>query len=77
MLANFVRQRRERLGLSLAQLAARANTTKGYLHQLEKGDATNPTVSMICALASGLQIGATRLFRIAAEIEAEKETCNE
>ena len=41
MLADFVRDRRAELGLSLAQLAARANSTKGYMHQIEKGVAVS------------------------------------
>ena len=74
MLADYIRNRREELGLSLSQLAARANTTKGYVHQLERAETSNPSCSMICALAAGLQVSAVELFRVAAELPPERNS---
>jgi len=68
MLSDFVRHRRTTLGLSLTKLAMRAGTTKGHLHSIEKGESGNPTCSMVVALASGLQVSAVELFKIAAEL---------
>ena len=70
-LASFVKERREGLGLSLNGLAMRSGCTKSHLHGIEKGRTANPTTSMICGLAAGLQISAVELFRIAADFLSE------
>ena len=67
-LSDFVKQRRKDLNISLGKLQMRSGLTKGYLHQIEKGDTANLTISAIVHLAAALQVDAVRLFRIAAEI---------
>ncbi len=68
-LASFVKERREGLGLSMSQLAALANCTKGHICGIERGKTSNPTTLTICLLAAALQMPAVDLFRVAAELE--------
>jgi len=53
----IVRRRRTELGLTLAELAARAGATKGYLSMLENGKLANPpSEPVLVALEKGLKI---------------------
>jgi ribosome-binding protein aMBF1 (putative translation factor) len=49
-----LRQERERLGLSLADVAARAGIDKGALSRLENGRQLNPTVNTLARYARAL-----------------------
>ena len=66
MLAEYVKSRRAELGISLAQLAMRTDLSKGHLHHIEIGRASNLTVDGILALSAGLQCSAVELFKKAA-----------
>ncbi len=54
-LAARVRLRRERLGLSAADVAARAGTTRATLSQIETGVNANPGIQLLARLARALQ----------------------
>ena len=47
---------REQMGLSQAELAARAKVTHGYLTQLEKDEVENPSAVVLLRLASALYV---------------------
>jgi ribosome-binding protein aMBF1 (putative translation factor) len=49
-----LRRERERLGLSLADVAARAKIDKGALSRLENGQQLNPTVNTLARYARAL-----------------------
>ena len=54
-LAARVRLRRQRLGLSAAELAARAETTRATISQIEGGTNANPSLRLLARLAKALQ----------------------
>ena len=54
-LAARVRLRRRRLGLSAAELAARAETTRATISQIESGTNANPGIRLLARLARALQ----------------------
>jgi len=59
-LADQIRRRRQEQGLSLAELARRAEVSRAYLHQLENGTAeSNPSAKMLyrIAFALGTSVG--------------------
>ena len=49
-----LRRERERLGLSLADVAERAKIDKGALSRLENGQQTNPTVNTLARYAQAI-----------------------
>ena len=53
-LAERVRRRRERLGLSAAQVAVRAQTTRATISQIETGVNANPGMALLGRLARAL-----------------------
>jgi transcriptional regulator with XRE-family HTH domain len=53
-LAERVRLRRERLGLSAAHLAARSHTTRATISQIEAGINANPGLELLARLARAL-----------------------
>lgn len=57
----FVRKRREKLGLTLEQLAERAGLSPNYIGILENGKRT-PSLSSIIALAKGLSVSPSELI---------------
>jgi transcriptional regulator with XRE-family HTH domain len=60
VIAAALRRERERLGLSLTELARRAGVAKSTLSQLEAG-AGNPSVETLWALAVSLEVPFSRL----------------
>ncbi|QSB13538.1 helix-turn-helix transcriptional regulator [Natronosporangium hydrolyticum] len=60
VIAAAVRQERERAGLTLSELARRANVAKSTLSQLESG-AGNPSVETLWALAVALDVPFSQL----------------
>jgi transcriptional regulator with XRE-family HTH domain len=54
-LAVRLRLRRERLGLTAAELAARAATTRATISQIEGGVNANPSLGLLARLAAALQ----------------------
>ena len=53
----FISARRNELGLSLDEVAKRADTTKSHVWEMEKGRSKNPTVMMALAMCEALQCG--------------------
>jgi transcriptional regulator with XRE-family HTH domain len=49
-----IRQRRTEKNLSLAELARRAELSKGYLHSIEGGDTQNPSAEILFRIANEL-----------------------
>lgn len=54
-LGDFIRARREALGMTLEAVAKLAGCTKSHVWELEQGRARNPTVLMMYGLAQALQ----------------------
>lgn len=61
-LGAIVRRARTRLGLSVAQLAERAEVSMGLISQIERGQG-NPALGTLVRLADGLGLPVSRLFR--------------
>ena len=61
-LAGRLRDLRERAELSLGDLAEITGVSKGYLSQLERGQAANPSVDVLGKLAQGLGAQASELL---------------
>lgn len=54
-LGDFIRARRDALGMTLEAVAKLAGCTKSHVWELEQGRARNPTVLMMYGLARALQ----------------------
>ncbi len=65
----LLRIRREK-GISLTELERRSGITKGYLSQLERGEATNPSFDVVRRIARGLEVA---LAELAGEAAGEEE----
>jgi len=63
-LAVNLRDHRTRQGLSLDQLAKRADVSKGMLVQIEGGK-TNPSIATLCRVANALTIPVAKLLELA------------
>jgi transcriptional regulator with XRE-family HTH domain len=61
-LAERIRELRERAELSLGELGEITGISKGYLSQLERGEAANPSVEVLGKLAQGLGTQASELL---------------
>ena len=59
--AEAVRQRRERLGLTLRALAARSGVSSSMISDIER-KAKSPTISTLAALANALEVPLAALF---------------
>ncbi|MEZ6165052.1 MAG: XRE family transcriptional regulator [Phycisphaerales bacterium] len=66
-----VRLRRSRMGYSLADLAARADVSKGMLSEIETGK-KNPTLRVACSIASGLECQISDLLDVPPDVRFEK-----
>jgi predicted transcriptional regulator len=49
-----LRERREAEGISLSEVARRAQVSKAYVSQLERGGSTEPSYSVVARLATAL-----------------------
>ncbi|MEK6712309.1 MAG: helix-turn-helix transcriptional regulator [Nitrospinota bacterium] len=58
----YIRERREALGLSLRTLAERAGVDFAAIDKIERGE-RDPRVSTLAAIAKGLGVRVTDLFR--------------
>ncbi len=54
MLGEQVRKRRKEKGIAAAELARRANISKGYLSEIESGQAPKPSGEILMRLADSL-----------------------
>lgn len=61
----FIRGQREALGLSLQELADKADCTKGHIWEIETGRSVNPTVLTVSNLARGLGVPVMAVFSAA------------
>ena len=55
-LGSRIRMLREERGLSLGELEEASGVTKGYLSQLERGEASNPSLEAVKKIAAGLGV---------------------
>ena len=55
-LGKKIRQLREELGMSQAQLSSKGGLSQGYLSQLENDDVQNPSAAVIFSLARVLNV---------------------
>jgi transcriptional regulator with XRE-family HTH domain len=62
VIANHVRARRQEIGLSVGQLAARSGISKGMLSKVENAQ-TSPSLATLARLAAALDMPVTSLFR--------------
>jgi transcriptional regulator with XRE-family HTH domain len=81
-LGEYVRHRRQSLGMTLADLSAKCGLDHSYLSRIENGVHDNPTVKALGQLADGLRVKPETLYKIAAGIaiepaEAEPDTISE
>ncbi|MDP2948859.1 MAG: helix-turn-helix transcriptional regulator [Chloroflexota bacterium] len=61
-LGGRIRELREQMGVSQAQLAASAEVSQGYLCQLEREDVKNPSAAVLLRLASALYVDPRELL---------------
>ncbi len=61
-LGTAIREKRHALGISQEQLAARSNLHRTYVADVERGN-RNPSLESIHAIANGLGIQISELFR--------------
>ncbi len=55
-LGKKIRQLREELGMSQAQLSSQGGLSQGYLSQLENDEVQNPSAAVIFRLAQALNV---------------------
>lgn len=55
-MASMIAKERERLNLSLQEVADRAGITKSHMWEMEQGRAVNPTISTVHGIAKALGI---------------------
>ncbi len=69
-LGKKIRELREELGMSQAQLAAQGGLSQGYLSQLENDEVQNPSAAVIFRLARALHVDPRALMLAAGYGEA-------
>jgi transcriptional regulator with XRE-family HTH domain len=57
-----IRDLREQRGMTLGDLERACGVSKGYLSQLERGDASNPTIIAVGKIAHGLGVSVPELL---------------
>ena len=66
-LADRIKALRDRAGMSSSELAVKAGLSKGYLSQIEGGEANNPTIDKVKRLAEALGTDAAYLMEETSE----------
>ena len=69
-LGKKIRELRDELGMSQAQLSAHAELSQGYLSQLENDEVQNPSAAVIFRLAQSLNVDPRVLMHAAGYEEA-------
>jgi len=64
-LGGRIRELREQMGVSQAQLATSAEVSQGYLCQLEREEVKNPSAAVLLRLASALYVDPRELLEAA------------
>src|SRR5262249_25853702 len=74
-LSRFVRElmASRRMTIHEIRTNATAEITESYISGIVKGSSCNPSVRKLVALASGLGVDPTELFKVAAGLTADKE----
>jgi len=67
MLGQFVKNRRKKLGLSVAELAERARLTEAAIYKIECGERTNLQPSTLIGLSEALEVPMERLLKAIAD----------
>lgn len=63
LLGDILRQRRRSEGLTLQKLAQMVGTSKGHIHDLESGRASNPSFDLTMRLFGILNLNADEVWR--------------
>lgn len=63
LLGTLVRKRRRAEGLTLQQLVEAVGTSKGYIHDIESGRASNPSFDFTIRLFGLLNLSADAVWR--------------
>jgi DNA-binding XRE family transcriptional regulator len=61
----YIREQRERLRMTLQEVADRAGITKSHMWEMEMGRSANPTVRTMAMLADALQVDRMVLMELA------------
>lgn len=64
-LGTFIKQRREELGYSLAQVGQRGRVSKAIVSQIERNEVPNPTINTLNGIAKGINVPLETLARLA------------
>jgi transcriptional regulator with XRE-family HTH domain len=78
-LGGRLRELREQMGLSQAQLAGQAEVSQGYLCQLEREEVKNPSAAILLRLAKALYVDPHELMDAAgySPVRSPSETNND
>ena len=58
----YIRELRERRGLSYEQLAEKSGVASSYIQRIESNDDVNPSARVLCKLAKALDVAVEMLF---------------
>lgn len=58
----YIRELRERRGLSYEQLAEKSGVARSYIQRIESNDDVNPSARVLCKLAKALDVTVEMLF---------------
>ncbi len=61
-LGERLRERREQQQMTLGDLERASGVSKGYLSQLERGEASNPTIDIVAKISQGLGVPVSELL---------------
>lgn len=75
-LALFLKTTREQRGLSVRQLAEKASVSHTEIFRIEKGERTNPSITMLKALAEALNTSVSAFLKACGIEETTKEQPN-
>ena len=68
-----IKQRRAEVNISLAELARRADLSKGYLHAIESGETQSPSAEILYRIANELGTTIADLLGENPELEDQQE----
>lgn len=67
LLGVFIRARRDRLGLSIRALARASDLSSSFIHHLETGKETNPSLNTMVSISAALGVSVVLMVRAAIE----------
>jgi transcriptional regulator with XRE-family HTH domain len=68
-LNSLVHRRARQLGITMTEVAARAQCTRPYLYRLLKGETRDPSILLVSRLAKAIDVSPTILFREFTDID--------